>query len=187
VERRTHSLDDGFDRLARAGRDLDLTSGDAVADQLLAAMLPSDAVRADDVALLTVRVGPEASRPGGHGIDLQESAQSPALARGFVAGLLQGAGWEVAVDTATLLVSELVTNALHHGMAPCSLHVRFLPDELLEVAVEDGDAAIPTLEHPDQLSEHGRGMLLVDALATAWGIRPTAHGKQVWFTLSRPT
>jgi serine phosphatase RsbU (regulator of sigma subunit)/PAS domain-containing protein len=185
VERRSDSLDAGFDRLVAAALALDLRqSGPALADQLLAAMLPSDVVRGDDVALLVVRVGAE--EPGTvHEIPLASDAQSPALARGFVAGLLEGVGWLDAVDTAALLVSELVTNALSHGHAPCSLRVQFLEPDTLEVSVQDADATLPTLVHPDRMSEHGRGMLLVDALAARWGIRPVPGGKQVWFTLVR--
>jgi serine phosphatase RsbU (regulator of sigma subunit)/PAS domain-containing protein len=185
VERRTDSLDAGFDRLLAAALDLDLRqTGPALADQLLAAMLPSEVVRGDDVALLVVRVRAE-SPAAVHEIRLASDAHSPALARGFLAGLLEGAGWLDAVDTATLLVSVLVTNALSHGHAPCSLRVQFLEPDTVEVSVQDADATLPTLQHPDRMSEHGRGMLLVDALATRWGIRPVPGGKQVWFTLTR--
>jgi anti-sigma regulatory factor (Ser/Thr protein kinase) len=185
VERRTDSLDAGFDRLLAAALDLDLRqTGPALADQLLAAMLPSEVVRGDDVALLVVRVRAE-SPAAVHEIRLASDAHSPALARGFLAGLLEGAGWLDAVDTATLLVSELVTNALSHGHAPCSLRVQFLEPDTVEVSVQDADATLPTLQHPDRMSEHGRGMLLVDALARRWGIRPVPGGKQVWFTLTR--
>jgi anti-sigma regulatory factor (Ser/Thr protein kinase) len=186
VERRKDSLDAGFDRLVASALDLDLRlDGPALADHLLAAMLPADVVRGDDVALLVVRVRPTDTGRAGREIALASDSQSPALARGFLAGLLEGAGWGEAVDTGALLVSELVTNALRHGHAPCSLRVQFLAPDTVEVCVQDADPTVPTLQHPDQLSEHGRGMLLVDALAAAWGIRAVPAGKQVWFTLVR--
>ncbi|MCU1375411.1 MAG: magnesium or manganese-dependent protein phosphatase, partial [Actinomycetia bacterium] len=186
IERRGESLTVGFDRLARSAAGLDLSSGEAICEHLLATLLPPHAVRADDVAVLVVRVRPQVTAEASHRIAFDPVPESAALTRGFVAGLLDGAGCTPdEIDTATLLVSELVTNVLHHAHPPCSLHVSFPADDVIEISVQDGDRSTPTLERPDQMSEHGRGLLLIDALADDWGIRPVAGGKEVWLKLAR--
>ena len=57
-------------------------------------------------------------------------------------------------------------------------------DDEVELAVEDTDPAVPIARRPDPFSEGGRGLLLVDALAKAWGVRTVPGGKVTWFTLS---
>lgn len=88
------------------------------------------------------------------------------------------------VLTATLLTSELVTNALEHGegeitvlVAPISAGVR------VDVADASGAEPVPLVAANDD--EHGRGLLIVDSLATAWGVDPLPQGggKSVWFAL----
>ncbi|WP_329390531.1 ATP-binding protein [Streptomyces sp. NBC_01351] len=94
-------------------------------------------------------------------------------------------------DTAELLTAELVANAVEHtpGDAPIELVVELLANGC-QVEVHDGDPQPPgdltacrDDAHPDPWQEHGRGLLLIRALSSACGHRPTAHGKAVWFTL----
>ncbi|MFI6285522.1 ATP-binding protein [Streptomyces sp. NPDC051018] len=79
-------------------------------------------------------------------------------------------------DDLGLLTSELVTNSIRHG-------ARREDEDLIELvlwpadghywlAVSDQGPGNPTLVHPDPDSESGRGLLLVDHLATAWTVRP---------------
>lgn len=79
-------------------------------------------------------------------------------------------------DDLGLLTSELVTNALRHGTC-------WEDEDLVELvlwpadghywlAVSDPGTGKPELDHPDTDSECGRGLLLVDRLATAWTFRP---------------
>lgn len=88
-----------------------------------------------------------------------------------------------------LVVSELVTNALRHGLpgAPAPLrrrHPQFLVvhmDECLMVAVTDPVARPPAPCQPDSIMESGRGLHLVEALSDAWGWIPlTGPSKMVW-------
>ncbi len=93
-------------------------------------------------------------------------------------------------DTAELLTAELVANAVEHttGQAPIELVVELLPTGC-RVEVHDpdpdppGDLAQPVTEEPDPWQEHGRGLLLIRALSSSCGHRPTASGKAVWFRL----
>jgi len=89
------------------------------------------------------------------------------------------------VDDLVLLVSELVTNAVVHAGSPAA--VRLDADvERIKVAVADRDATrAPTMADPDPASSSGRGVRLVDRLATRWGVEPHSEGKVVWFELPR--
>jgi PAS domain S-box-containing protein len=186
VERRGESLDDGLDRLARVASHLRVHDADGLCDGLLAELLPASTARADDVAILVVRIVPSVDAPVSHRVDLDSTPESAMVARGFTAGVLEHAGWSAQVDTATLLVSELVTNAVRHGSPPCVLSIRFADGgSTAEVSVSDGDPRMPVVRPRDELAEDGRGFLLVDALASDWGVRAVEGGKATWFTLRR--
>jgi anti-sigma regulatory factor (Ser/Thr protein kinase) len=91
-------------------------------------------------------------------------------------------GQSAVADTAVLLVSELVTNAVLHARTPLHLRIRWHANRL-RVEVGDGNPAHPTVQKPDPFSPGGRGLLLVDRLAPAWGVEEKAAGKVVWFEL----
>jgi anti-sigma regulatory factor (Ser/Thr protein kinase) len=92
-----------------------------------------------------------------------------------------------AAETAELLVSELVTNAFeaagHTAAMPHSswrqpdirLSLRYFPGELL-IEVIDRSPAVPEPASPGRESEHGRGLLLVEALSRQWGWFPIPGG-----------
>jgi PAS domain S-box-containing protein len=183
VERRGESLQDGLNRLALAVTRIDIESAENACDAVLEAMAPPGGARDDDVAVLVARIGGAAAVHDVHRLPFDRRAESAALTRGFTAGALHGAGWSANVDTAVLLVSELVTNAIRHATGPYALVVTFREGEV-ELAVEDTDPGRPDPRQPDPLSESGRGLLLVDALATAWGVRTFPGGKVTWFTLT---
>jgi anti-sigma regulatory factor (Ser/Thr protein kinase) len=86
------------------------------------------------------------------------------------------------VDDAQLLVSELVTNAVRYGEAPLTLSVD-CDQAGITVAVADAGPRLPKVRRTNRRMEGGRGLLLVARLASDWGVRPTAVGKQVWFRL----
>ncbi|GAA2727542.1 ATP-binding protein [Streptomyces nogalater] len=101
-------------------------------------------------------------------------------------------GWAVCADTcdsAALVVSELVTNAIVHTASSrvvCELHDH---DDMVRIAVRDEGCAPgeprPSPQRPDE--EHGRGLLLVDALCRAWGAQEHGPGLLVWAELPRGT
>jgi anti-sigma regulatory factor (Ser/Thr protein kinase) len=191
IERRGEALGDGMERLAAAVMEMSHShaAADPLSDALLAELVPMSAVRGDDVALLVVRVVGGEDGPPVHRIDLAASPESAAIARGFVAGVLASPMWRRTVDTATLLTSELVTNAVRHGHPPYSLAVTVDADSV-EISVEDADATVPEPRNGngggpavDPYAEDGRGLLLLSALAADWGVRPLLTGKAIWFSL----
>ena len=117
---------------------------------------------------------------------LPGEATSAAEARRFVAARLAEAGLDEVVDTAVLLVSELVANAVLHAHTDLVVVVR-IDEELITVEVHDGSAGAPAPKHYSSLSGTGRGLVLVEALADGWGMEPTHGGKFVWFELRRPS
>jgi anti-sigma regulatory factor (Ser/Thr protein kinase) len=93
------------------------------------------------------------------------------------------------VDTAELLASELVTNALQHtrGGAVLTATLTPGPGHRLRIEVQDSLAGRPRPRPADMAGDHGtsgRGLLLVQALADTWGVRARAGGKVVWFELA---
>jgi anti-sigma regulatory factor (Ser/Thr protein kinase) len=86
------------------------------------------------------------------------------------------------VEMATLLVSELVTNAVLHAGTAIELCVE-LRGGILRVEVRDGTTLAPSRRRYDLTAGTGRGMMLVEELAAAWGSELVDDGKLVWFEL----
>lgn len=83
-----------------------------------------------------------------------------------------------------LVVSDLVTNAVAHGRGAISLSVRIRGDRVYGEVIDEGGGFERELRErgPNELS--GRGLLIVDALSSRWGIHEgTTH---VWFELAHP-
>ncbi|ACU71789.1 putative anti-sigma regulatory factor, serine/threonine protein kinase [Catenulispora acidiphila DSM 44928] len=96
------------------------------------------------------------------------------------------AGWDVPADTvenATLVVSEITTNALVHnaGLGDMIVTAAWWHGHL-RITVSDPDLQIPVPDLADD--EHGRGLLIVGDLATRWGRTKTRTGKITWFELT---
>ena len=91
---------------------------------------------------------------------------------------------EGTVSDATLLVSELVTNAVRYAGGIITVVIDCEPDRVA-IAVGDDSPAQPIVCDPHPSETHGRGMRLVDSVAAQWGCRPTSEGegKTVWFSL----
>ncbi len=87
-------------------------------------------------------------------------------------------------DTAELLVSELVTNALLHTEHGAVLDAVLGADRRLRVEVRDESGRLPRPRPPAEAATSGRGLLLVEALADAWGVQVRADGKVTWFELA---
>lgn len=118
-------------------------------------------------------------------LTLPTTSLAARLARRHVATI--GASWPADLrDLALLLTSELVTNALRYGNGNgIRLTVRQTP-HALRVEVHDANPAAPRLsQNLDGTAEQGRGLHIVDSLATRWGHTPSADpaGKTVWFEL----
>ena len=87
------------------------------------------------------------------------------------------------VDDAVLLVSEVVTNAVKHGRAPVRLRIDCERTSVV-VAVDDANPAFPRVRRADRRRHSGRGLVLLERLATEWGVRRIDGGKQVWFRVA---
>ncbi|MFD5733169.1 ATP-binding protein [Streptomyces sioyaensis] len=85
------------------------------------------------------------------------------------------------MEVATLLTSELVTNALVHAEGGAVVTARV--GDRLRVEVRDFVPGRPEPRAPTTDGTSGRGLMLVRSLADAWGIRPESLGKSVWFEL----
>jgi len=123
---------------------------------------------------------------------LLQHADLPAVgeARQVLREALRRWGVPGLADTAELLTSELVTNALQHTDRGAVLTAMLSPERRsrrLRVEVRDFVPRHPRLRAPGDQVTSGRGLLLVQALADAWGVRPEGTGKVVWFELSVDT
>lgn len=117
---------------------------------------------------------------------LPPSLNAPAIARGHLQQLTDQLPREI-LQAALLAVSEVVTNAVLHGAPDIVLEIQLVPDEL-RVTVADSDAALPPseLSTPAPNRPSGRGLLILDALVSRWGVRVHEErpGKSIWFTLA---
>lgn len=108
-------------------------------------------------------------------------------ARGLVSDELERAGCADLVPDAALLVTELVCNAVMHARTAILLHVT-VTEQRVRVEVDDGSEQLPRWAPSAVDAIQGRGLTLVDALASSWGSDPLASGgKTVWFELSHAT
>ncbi|WP_151084110.1 ATP-binding protein [Nocardioides cynanchi] len=87
-------------------------------------------------------------------------------------------------DTAVLCVSELVTNAVIHAHNSCTLRLLLEGDVLTATVRDGGSRGVTTVgQIDDHLQVHGRGLEVVERLASRWGYDLDAHGTRVWFVL----
>jgi signal transduction histidine kinase len=111
----------------------------------------------------------------------------PAGARAFCGGQLAtmlpaGAVIDTVVDTAELIFSELVTNAINAGTSALELTLAIHRDHL-RLAVRDDARGRPQRQDAAPTDSHGRGLEIVAALSRAWGVDRSPPGKQVWAQL----
>ncbi len=94
------------------------------------------------------------------------------------------------VEVAVLLTSEVVTNAIVHA-SPYVADGRVgltvdADDQLARVEVTDGYRGLPLARDGPVGRQSGRGIWLIDLLASRWGVAPGAEGKTVWFEILSP-
>ncbi|MFJ9745028.1 PAS sensor protein [Streptomyces sp. WAC 01325] len=140
--------------------------------------------RKDDVALLMARLNgiePEDVASWRIGLDPEEVGR----ARDVVREQLHDWGLARLADTAELLVSELVTNAVRHSHGH-PVELRLVRGDTLLCEVDDDDHELPTLLSAGPFDDAGRGLRVVSMLAREWGTSRTSAGKTVWFELTLP-
>ncbi|MEU2587750.1 SpoIIE family protein phosphatase [Streptomyces avermitilis] len=180
VESRDHPLDEGLQ--AFVGALTDPTSPlEDVCDHVLNTLDTHHGE--DDIALLMARVqGLPAESVGDW--TLPREPRSVGRAREYARAQLVRWDLEPLVDTAELLVSELVTNALRYGEG--EIRLRLLLDRTLVCEVWDAGLVQPRRRRARDTDEGGRGLQLVGLLSAGWGSRRTPRGKTVWFELPLP-
>ncbi|QHC20143.1 ATP-binding SpoIIE family protein phosphatase [Streptomyces sp. GS7] len=90
------------------------------------------------------------------------------------------------VDAAVLMVSEVVTNVLKHTDGDALLVAEISGERgrrRIRVDVADGSDELPHRRRPGELASSGRGLVLMELLAGAWGVDPRGDGKSTWFEL----
>jgi anti-anti-sigma factor len=94
---------------------------------------------------------------------------------------------EELVDRAVLVASELVTNAVIHARGPLGLRLELVAGRLHLAVADESPRLLGLAADPGDLeAEGGRGLLVVDQLASAWGVRhPPEGGKVIWCVLER--
>ena len=103
-------------------------------------------------------------------------------ARQMLRGALLRSGGEQLIDAATLVLSEVVTNAFVHAGTDVRVHL-WSTDEAVRVEVEDGASHVPTHRRYAETAGTGRGLQLLDAMTDRWGTVERPTGKTVWFEI----
>lgn len=114
--------------------------------------------------------------------ELPATARSVTDARRFVTDALRTWGRDELADTAALLTSEVVTNAVLHARTSVDVVVRQLRDGVA-IDVSDGSLSPPRGRRTTPQSTTGRGLALLDQLAATWEVKLRSNGKTVSFTL----
>ena len=139
----------------------------------------------DDVALLVLRRSPDPGTqraPRIHQYIHQADPQGLSDARAAVGQALRDWGMPELADDAELLTGELLVNVLLHTEGGAVLTLEVLPEPVRRVrlSVQDRSSAWPRRRTPGEAATSGRGLLLMDALASRWGVEPRGEGKAVW-------
>ncbi|MFF0450715.1 SpoIIE family protein phosphatase [Streptomyces sp. NPDC004609] len=192
LDSRRLGTDAAVRQLARRLADRCSQNLEVLADSLASHRCPPAVCRDDDAALLLVRyegVQPR-DRPRVARTSIQRhDLRGVAGVRRFLRDVLREWNRLPLLDDLELLVSEVVTNGLIHAHSEVDLRLREYPDRIrVEARDSDPYPPVPTVllndESSNQEAESGRGLLIVEALALAWGSSPAGRGKTTWFEVS---
>lgn len=172
----------GFDADRMESRALDA----GAAAYLVKGIAPDDLV-ARLLELLDGRDGqpgpadpPHPPAPRDTALQLPRDLGSASAARRFLTDTLSDWSRQDLIDDATLLATELVTNAVVHAESSVRLRVTAVNDHIRIEVADTGRGAL-TLKAPSSEATGGRGLLLVEALARSWGTSADNDEKLVWF------
>lgn len=128
---------------------------------------------------------PEALDPDLASIVLPGQRQSVAVGRHWVVTAAVERGVTgMANQVIELLSSELLANAVLHGPEGAAIGVQLrCADEVVRVSVSDQGQESPVVMHNEPSAPTGRGMAIVEAMSSRWGIEEHDDGKTVWFEL----
>ncbi|GGW53825.1 magnesium or manganese-dependent protein phosphatase [Streptomyces lucensis JCM 4490] len=154
--------------------------------------------REDDIALVLLYRPAEGRGPAWPKVRrtlmsvAQDEPERIAEARQHLRELLHDWASAEQVDSAVLLVSEMVTNVLVHTDTDALLVAEVTGNgngngngdgRRLRVEVTDVGDDLPHKRRPGELASSGRGLMLIELLADTWGVSPRGKGKSIWFQL----
>jgi anti-sigma regulatory factor (Ser/Thr protein kinase) len=116
----------------------------------------------------------------------QAEPERVAVARQQLRELLHDWASRDQVDSAVLLLSEMLTNVLVHTDSDALLVAEITGEvggRRLRIEVTDAGDDLPHRRRPGELASSGRGLVLIELLAHAWGVEPRGEGKSIWFEL----
>lgn len=198
IETGGHDMLSGWTRLRPVLENTTGTSLEKLADALVEAVHgpgshyttgPLADRREDDIALLLLsRHSSPARRPPRRTVltIAQAEPEQVADARRQLRDLLHDWADEEQVDSAVLMLSEMATNVLVHTDGDAVLIAEAAGDRgkrRLRVEVADASDELPHRRRPGELASSGRGLLLMEMLADAWGVDPRGEGKSIWFEI----
>ncbi|MFE9629027.1 SpoIIE family protein phosphatase [Streptomyces sp. NPDC006527] len=192
LDARERGMPEALDRLRQEITDHASENLEALADRITEAA--SGEGRHDDIALLLLRQGGASSS---HRRTVRTTVPRHATrrvhaVRHFARDLMSAWGHTALTDDIEILISEVVTNALIHAHTEVEIRLSDFPDRVrVEVRDNDPHPPIPVVVLDpngvgDDEAESGRGLLIVDAIASAWGSTPAGRGKTTWFELRPP-
>ncbi|MFI5803504.1 SpoIIE family protein phosphatase [Streptomyces sp. NPDC051561] len=199
IETGGHDLDSGWARLRSIMEQHATLDLEKLADELVQAVHgppshhttgPLSDRREDDIALLLLSREPIAAETGPVRSTALTVAQAEperiAGTRRQLRELLHDWADRDQVDSAVLMVSEMVTNVLVHTDGDALLTARAsgpVGARRLRVEVTDVSDELPHKRRPGEMASSGRGLLLMEMLAHSWGVDPRGEGKSIWFEL----
>ncbi|MEV8407089.1 SpoIIE family protein phosphatase [Streptomyces niveus] len=198
IETGGHDMLSGWTRLRPVLEDNTDLSLEKLADALVAAVHgpsshyttgPLADRREDDIALLLLSRGSAPVRRPPRRTVLtiaQAEPEQVADARRQLKALLHDWADEEQVDSAVLMISEMTTNVLVHTDGDAVLIAEAAGERgkrRLRVEVADASDELPHKRRPGELASSGRGLVLMEMLADAWGVDPRGEGKSIWFEI----
>ncbi|MEV8336692.1 SpoIIE family protein phosphatase [Streptomyces niveus] len=198
IETGGHDMLSGWTRLRPVLEDNTGLSLEKLADALVAAVHgpsshyttgPLADRREDDIALLLLsRDSSPVRRPPRRTVltIAQAEPEQVADARRQLKDLLHDWADEEQVDSAVLMISEMTTNVLVHTDGDAVLIAEAAGERgkrRLRVEVADASDELPHKRRPGELASSGRGLVLMEMLADAWGVDPRGEGKSIWFEI----
>lgn len=146
--------------------------------------------REDDIALLLLRREGSTTRrtaPRRTAMTIaQAEPERVSAARQQVREMLHDWADPDQVDSAVLMISEMATNVLVHTDGDALMVAQAIGEHgerRLRVEVADGSDELPHKRRPGEMASSGRGLVLMEMLADAWGVDPRGAGKSIWFEL----
>ena len=110
---------------------------------------------------------------------------APAVGRAFTAQCLTDWGLDDQCEDATLVVSELVTNAVIHGHSDVELDLQLRHGSLV-VRAADSSPDQPVVGELTTGADHGRGIAITCAIVDRFGVEERSRGKAVWGEIDLP-